>query len=93
MTFLLKDPDATLDYAIDWGSQYLSGDALFESAWQVSPVEPGGVAIAGSEFDLTTARVQAGGGIAGRIYTLTNMVVLASGLRDARSITLRVEKR
>lgn len=93
MTFLLKDPDATLDYSIDWGAQYLGGDALSDSAWEVSPVEPGGIAIAGSQFDLTTASVQAGGGIPGRVYTLVNTVVLVSGLTDIRSITLRVEKR
>lgn len=93
MTLLLKDPDAVLDYSIDWGSQYLSGDALADSSWAVSPVEPGGVAIIGSQFDLTNSTVQAGGGVSGRIYKLVNNVVLASGLNDSRSITLRVEKR
>lgn len=93
MTLLLKDPEAVLDYSIDWGSQYLSGDALADSVWEVTPDEPGGVAVAGSQFDLTTSTVQAGGGIAGRIYRLENKVVLASGLADSRSITLRVEQR
>lgn len=93
MTFLLKDPDSTLDYSIDWGSRYLGQDALGDSSWEVSPVEPGGLAIAGTEFDLTTARVKAGGGVPGHVYTLVNKVVLVSGLNDRRSITLRVEKR
>lgn len=93
MTFLLKDPDAVLDYSIDWGSQYLGGDALAQSVWEVSPVEPGGVTIAGSQFDFAIATVQAGGGIEGHVYHLANHVVLASGLSDSRSVTLRVEKR
>lgn len=93
MTLLLKDPDAVLDYSIDWGSQYLGGDALADSSWAVSPAEPGGVTVVGSRFDLTSSTVQAGGGVSGRIYKLVNDVVLASGLTDSRSITLRVEKR
>lgn len=71
MTLLLKDPEAALDYAVDWGAEYLSGDALTQSAWEVEPVETGGVQILRSQFDLHIATVKAGGGIAGRIYRLT----------------------
>ena len=28
MAFLLKDPGAMLDYAIDWGADYLDNDVL-----------------------------------------------------------------
>jgi len=28
MTLLLKAPDSRLDYGVDWGTDYLSGDAL-----------------------------------------------------------------
>ena len=45
MSFLLKDPEAALDYAVDWGADYLDEDALVASAWTVSPDEPGGIAI------------------------------------------------
>ena len=93
MTLLLKDPDAALNYAVDWGADYASGDSLIESEWDVSPVETGGVAIADSEIAALEARAKAVGGIAGRIYRLRNRVLLASGLRDSRSIMLRVEKR
>lgn len=93
MTLLLKDPEAELDYAVDWGAEYLGGDALAQSEWEVAPVEAGGVAILSSEFDQLIATVKAGGGIPGRLYRLTNRVVLASGLADSRSITLRVERR
>ena len=93
MTLLLKDPDAALDYAVDWGAEYLDGDVLSESIWEVNPLEAGGVTVVASEFDLLVAKVNADGGIPGRVYRLTNQVVLASGLRDSRSIVLRVEKR
>lgn len=93
MTFLLKDPDAVLDYSVDWGAEYLGEDQLAESQWSVSPVESAGVTVIGSDFDSAVATVKAGGGVSGRIYRLENKVVMASGRVDERSITLRVEQR
>jgi hypothetical protein len=93
MTLLLKDPDAVLDYSIDWGAEYLDGDLIAASGWSVIPDEPAGVAIVGSDFDATVSTVKAGGGSPGRIYRLVNQVTLQSGRIDDRSIVLRVEKR
>ena len=93
MTLLLKDPEAVLDYAVDWGTEYLGGDALTESSWTVVPAESGGLSILSSRFDLMNSTVEVGGGIVGRIYRLTNHVTTAEGREDSRSIMLRVEKR
>ena len=93
MTLLLKDPEAVLDYAIDWGAEYLLGDLLSESLWSVSPDEADGVSIVGDSFDASVTTVKAAGGQPGKIYKLTNHVVLDSGRSDDRSIVLRVEKR
>jgi hypothetical protein len=93
MALLLKDPSATLDYSVDWGAEYLSGDALTSSSWDVSPAEPGGLEIVSSRSDLLVATAQVRGGIAGRIYRLTNHVGTAEGRDDSRSIMLRVEQR
>jgi len=94
MTLLLKDPDAVLDYAIDWGAEYLAADeVLTESSWSVTPDEADGVVVVGSAFEDRLATVQAGGGVAGRLYRLANRVVTQSGRIDERSIMLRVEKR
>ena len=93
MTLLLKDPDSILDYAVDWSSEYLGEDIVTQSSWTIDPVEDSGVIVIASEFDSGMTTVTAGGGIAGHIYQLTNPVVLASGLTDNRSVTLRVEHR
>ena len=94
MTLLLKDPDAVLDYSIDWSTEYLGDrDLLTQSDWSVVPDEPGGVTIVGSDFDAGTSTVKAAGGVSGKIYKLINHVVLESGRSDDRSIVLRVEKR
>ena len=93
MSLLMKDPQAVLDYAIDWSAEYLGEDSLAESEWTVEPLEAGGVVVAGSDFDPGVATVKASGGVAGRVYKLINQVVMASGRIDQRSIVLRVEQR
>ena len=93
MTLLMKDPEAVLDYAIDWSAEYLGDDMLAASEWSVEPVEPGGVEVVGSDFDPGVATVKASGGLAGRLYKLINMVTTASGRIDSRSVVLRVEQR
>ena len=37
MTLLLKDPAALLDYAVDWGADYLNEDETVTSTWCVEP--------------------------------------------------------
>ena len=93
MALLLKDPLAALDYAVDWRTEYLDGDSVAESNWDIIPKEIGGVTIAGSAVADGIATVTAAGGVAGHIYELTNHVAFASGLTDSRSVVLRVEKR
>ena len=93
MTYLLKDPEAVLDYSVDWGAEYLDADQLATSEWSIEPAEAGGVTVEASAFDATTSTIKAGGGVPGRLYRLINQVVLGSGRIDTRSIVLRVEKR
>jgi hypothetical protein len=93
MSFLLKDPEAALDYAVDWGAEYLSGDALASSSWSVAPEEPGGASVIASSFDLLISTAQVTGGVPGKIYRVTNHVTTVGGREDSRSIYLRVEKR
>lgn len=93
MSLLLKDPGAVLDYSIDWGQDYLADDRLVDSQWTVEPDEPGGAAIADHKYDELVATVSVGGGMAGKLYRLTNRIVTASGMTDHRSIMLRMEAR
>jgi len=94
MSFLLKDPNAVLDYSIDWGAEYLNGgELLARSDWSVVPDEPGGVTVVGSDFDATTASAKAAGGLAGRLYRLVNRVTTDAARVDERSILIRVENR
>lgn len=93
MTLVLKDPQSSLDYTVDWGVRYLDDDILLESNWSVVPVEPGGVTIDGSRLDERSATVNVSGGRSGKLYRLLNQVVTSGGREDSRSILIRVEVR
>lgn len=92
MSLFLKDPQARVDHAIDW-SPYLAGQALVASQWSVTPAEAGGVAIVASAFEPGRSSARIEGGIAGRVYRLTNRVTLNDGQVDERTLTIRVEER
>lgn len=92
MTVHLKDPQASLDYLIDWGAG-LGGRSVVESDWAVSPVEPGGLVVADDAIDGAKTRATISGGVAGHVYRATCQVVLSDGRVDERSVMLRLEER
>ncbi len=92
MSFHVKDPQARVDYAIDW-TGYLDGATIAASLWSVVPDEAGGIAVDQESFDPGRAAARLSGGVAGRLYIVSNRVTLSDGSVDERSITLRVEER
>lgn len=93
MSFYLKDPLSRVDYAVDWGSAYLDGQTIVGSGWTVEPEELGGIAVDQESHDLGRAAARLSGGVAGRVYSVSNQVALSDGTMDRRSIFLRVEER
>ena len=93
MTFYLKDPHSRVDYAVDWGASYLDGQTILGSGWTIEPLETGGVAIEEESYDLTRSAARLSGGIAGRVYSVSNQVAFSDGSLDRRSIHVRVEGR
>ena len=89
MTTFLKDPDAVLDYSVDW-SKWLAGDQIETSTWFVS--DP---AFEPSDDSNTTTRatVWLAGGVAGHSYTLTNRITTFGGRTDERSLVIQVQDR
>jgi hypothetical protein len=87
MTFS-KDPDAILDYAVDW-SRWLAGDTIAASAWVV----PTGLTKVSETNTATKATVWLSSGSAGQSYTVTNRITTAAGRTEDRSFTIRVEER
>lgn len=90
MRSFVKDPQATLDYSIDWGP-WLVADTITASTW----VADSGITIvpASETFDDTTTRLFLSGGTAGQNYVLTNTITTTGSRIDERSIQINVRQR
>lgn len=93
MALLVKDPDARIDYEFDWAAAYPDGQAVMASGWTVAPADSDGIAVAAAAHDLTRTTATLTGGVAGRVYRVTNRVTMSDGQIDERSMTIRVEER
>ena len=88
MARYLKDPNAKLDYQIDW-STWLDGDTISASSWTV----PDGVVNDDDSNSDTAATIWLTGGTAGTEYEVVNRIVTAGGRQDERTITIVCEDR
>ena len=79
----LKDPNAVLDYVIDW-STWLGTDTIASSSWSADT----GITIDSDTNTTTSAQVWLSGGSAGRRYTVTNSIITATGRKDDRSMLI-----
>ena len=93
MGIFLKDPAASIDYAVDWGAGYLAGQTVTTSSWLAEPVEDDGVRIAAEIHGPTRTGATFAGGVPGNIYRVANRVTLSDGRVDERSLVLRIEQR
>lgn len=88
----IKDPDAVLDYTIDWSDYLQAGETIASSTWNVMPASTSAsFQIDSMSKTSDTATVRVTGGSVGHIYRLVNQVVTSSTRTDDRSLTLRVE--
>ncbi len=82
-----KDPDAVLDYTLDW-TPFLSGDTILTSTWLV----PTGITKDSDSKTSSTATVILSGGTARNTYIVTNRIVTVGGIKDDRSLRIFVEE-
>jgi len=85
----LKDPDAVLDYQIDWSSWLDTGETISASAWTV----PTGLTEDSDSNTTTTATVWLSGGTAGVTYSVTNQITTSDSRTEDRTITIRCGER
>lgn len=93
MSLYLKDPEASLDWTIDWSPNYLDGQSILSSLWNVEPAEPGGIVVQSSINDGQRTMATLGGGLPGHVYRVGNRITLSDGRSDERTLTVRVEQR
>ena len=88
-----KDPDAKLDYIVDWAS-WLGTDTISTSSWTVPPgiTEMSGSPGPSTKTD-TTATIWLEGGTAGTDYDIINSIVTAAGRKDDRTFRITVKEK
>lgn len=91
MTVLMKDPDALLDYAVDWSDYLEDGEVLGDSEWSVTP--DGDMIVESDSRGDQIATVQLRAGVVGHVYLVTNRIITSLGRMDDRSLTIRVQER
>ena len=96
-SFIEKDPDATLDYTMDWSDWLSSGDPLDQVVWTVSTItgDPRPMTLGSNTTNTNTgvSTVLVSNGSAGNVYTLTCRVTTDNGLIDERFFRLFVKNR
>lgn len=90
-TLHAKDPQAMLDYGMDWSAWLASDEAIVESLWRAEP--EGGLSLSGEGHDASASRVTVAGGVPRHVYCLVNGITTSLGRSDERSITIRIVER
>lgn len=83
-----KDPNATLDYTIDW-RQWLGDDQIATSTWTL----PVGITNAGATFSISTSTVWLSGGTAGSSYSVYCQITTIGGRTEKRTIKVNAVDR
>lgn len=84
----LKDPDAVLDYVVDFTSWLADGDTITSAT-----VTADGVTVDSTDTTTTTVTAWVSGGTLGETATLTCQITTADGRTDERTIRLSIRER
>lgn len=87
-----KDPNAELDYQLDWSGWLADGEAIASATWTVT----GGLAVVAEFFTATTTTVWLSGGTLGETATLSCRIVTDSSpvqRVDDRTVQLTIAHR
>lgn len=85
-TTFTKDPDATLDFSVDW-SAWLDIDTIVSSSWTLD----GGITLEAGSHTSTVATAWISGGADGTSYSAANRITTAQGRTDERTIKIKVK--
>ena len=84
----VKDPNAILDYRIDWGTNWLgASETITTSTWVVDS----GITQDRATNTTTTATIWLSGGTHGTKYTVTNRIVTNQGRTNDSSLIITVQ--
>lgn len=80
-SIFLKDPEAILDYMIDW-TDWLAGDTIVSAVWTI----PAGLTVVTDSHDNTTTTVWLSGGTLGTTYTGKVHIVTSAGREEDHTV-------
>jgi hypothetical protein len=84
-----KDPDAVLDYTLDWGATddpWLSGDTIATATWTLDT----GLTKVSESVTATAATIWLSGGIAGSTYRVSCRIVTTNSIPRVEDRSFRV---
>jgi hypothetical protein len=84
-----KDPDAVLNYVMDWSDWLDSGETISTSTWTVDS----GLTEDSETETTTTATITLSGGTVGSRYRVTNRITTSGSQTDDRSFFVDVVER
>jgi hypothetical protein len=92
--FIVKDPDATLDYTIDWSGVLSGSDTISSVAYDVESGLSLSTAIGGANFSntTTTSTCNLTGGTVDTIYSVECTITTSEGRTFVRHFRVKVEK-
>ena len=85
---IIKDPDAKLDYSLDW-SAWLGGDTIATSSFDV----PDGLTLDSETTTATTATAWLSGGALGESYEVKNHITTAGGRAEDRTMRITIKEK
>ena len=91
--FIVKDPQSTLDYSVDWSDWLVGADSISTSTWVLGTFTGDTAPIVKTAENTANgiATIYLRGGTAGKIYRITNRIVTSSGLTDERYFRLVIK--
>lgn len=84
-----KDPDAVLDYGLDWSAWLVTGDTITAA----TSTPEAGIVVDSTSFTTTTTTTWLSGGTAGTTYLVVVHVTTDDGREDDRTLTIVVKDR
>lgn len=88
-TTLIKDPDARLNYTLNWSKWLDSGDTISSASW----IHDTALTAVSNSNTTTTATIILEGGKLAKKYRVTCRIATANGLIDDRSFFLQIRER
>lgn len=84
-----RDPDAELDYGVDWSDWLQDGETISSSEWAVDSGE--GLTLDNAAHDDTMTTIWTlPGATVGVTYHLRNRIVTSEGRTDDRTLLIRI---